>query len=298
MTHLRILTQFDRPQYWEIAYQAILDKMRAAESGPLKIDLGTITFIPAEGVLALVNIARLWHRYSGEATLLQRVQRPVLQYLERMDVFSHDTARLVAADPLPACECWERSPASINLLELQPIASAEAENARDVSRAVTRAQSILASWLGDDALRVGRFCTMLSELASNIVHSDDQGFAIIQRYTGAASPFPSSMISIAIADLGIGIEASLRRHGIHGHVGELRTGSDYILHALKLGVSSRDTVAGNGLFQIKQQILEASGTLVIRSQGSEITLEGGILRVRDDLACIPGTQVTLAIRSL
>lgn len=298
MAHVGILTQFDGHQHWEIAYQDVLDKIRAGESDPLVIDLGAVTFIPAEGVLALVNIARLWHRHSGEATVLERVQRPVLQYLERMDAFAHDTACLMVADPLPAHGCWERSAASTNILELQPIASAEADNARDVSRAVTRAQSILATWLGDDTLRVGRLCTMLSELASNIVHSDDQGFAIIQRYNDTASPFPGSTISIAIADLGIGIEVSLRRRVTAGHTKVLRTGSDYILHALQLGVSSRDTIAGTGLYQIKQQILKASGTLVIRSRQSEVTLDGGTLRVRDDLACVPGTQVALTIRAL
>ncbi len=295
MARLLVLAQFDRRQHWEMAYEAVLDKIRAGESGSLVIDLGSVTFIPAEGVLALVNIARLWHRHSKEATVLKWVQRQVLLYLERMDAFVHDTAYLMAADTLPTHECWERSAASTNLLELQPIASAEADNARDVSRAVTRAQSILATWLDGDTLRVGRLCTMLSELASNIVHSDDQGFAIIQRYTGTASPFSGSTISIAIADLGIGIEASLRHRGTAGRTKVLGTGSDYILHALQLGVSSREMIAGTGLYQIKQQIQEASGTLVIRSQRSEVALDGSTHRVRDDLACVPGTQVSLTI---
>ncbi len=298
MASILVLAQFDRHQHWELAYQTVLDKIQAGESGFLEIDLGSTTFIPAEGVLALVNIARLWHRHSGEGTLLRRVQRSVLQYLERMDAFAHESAWLIAADHLPSRECWERAVASTNLLELQPVASVEAENARDVFRTVTRAQSILTAWLGDDALRVGRLCVMLSELASNIVHSNDRGFAIIQRYTSTSSLLPGSIISVAIADLGIGIEASLKCYSRHGHAGKLQTGSDYILHALKLGVSSRDTVAGTGLYQIKQQILEASGTLVIRSQGSEVTLKDGIIRVRDDLTRVPGTQVALAIRSL
>src|SRR5258708_19491678 len=112
-----------------------------------------------------------------------------------MDSVCRSLGWLVGADPLPSHECWERSAASTNLLELQPIASAETDNARDVSRAVTRAQSILTTWLGGDTLRVGRLCTMLSELASNIVHSDDQGFAIIQRYTGTSSLSPASLFS-------------------------------------------------------------------------------------------------------
>ncbi len=298
MARLLVLTQFDRHQHWEMAYQAVLYKIEIGESGSLTIDLGYIRFIPAEGVLALVNIARLWHRHSGEATVLQQVQQPVLQYLERMDAFVHDEAWLVAADTLPTHECWERSAESTRLLELQPIASAEADNARDVIRAVTRARSILLTWLSNDDLHVGRLCTMLSELASNIVHSDDQGFAIIQRYTDTALPIPGSTITIAIADLGIGIEASLRSRGMDGRTGTLRTGSDYILHSLQLGVSSRHTIAGNGLYQIKQQILEASGILIIRSQRSMVIIEGGTHRVQDDLVFVPGTQVSLAIRSV
>ncbi len=282
MAYLIVPTPFDQHQHWEITYQTILDKIRSDERGPLAIDLGLVTFLPAEGVLVLVNIARLWYRHSGEITLLEQVQRPVLQYLERMDAFSYNI-KLVAADPLPASQCWERSITSTNLLELQSIASVEANNAHDVSRTVTRARSILATWLRGDTLRMGRLCTMLAELASNIVHSNDQGFAIIQRYTGTRSSFSGSTVIIAIADLGIGIEASLRCHSKKVCTDELHRGSDYILHALKLGISSRNTVAGIGLFQIQQQILDASGTLAIRSQHSQVVIDNGTLYVQDNL---------------
>ena len=291
------LAQFDQRQHWEMAYQDLFDRIQAGERGSLTIDLRSIRFIPAEGVLVLVNIGRLWHRHSGQATMLRQVQQRVLQYLERMNVFICNETRLIAAESLQPHETWERAEASTRLLELQSIASAESDNARDVIRAVTRAQSILVTWLGNDDLRVGRWCTMLSELASNIVHSDDKGFAIIQRYTDKTLPPYGSIIIIAIADLGIGIETSLRRRGTGENEGTPQTGSDYILHSLQLGVSSRGTIAGTGLYQIKQQILEASDTLLIRSQRSMVTIKDNTHHVQDNLVFVPGTQVVLEIRS-
>src|SRR5258707_7041056 len=120
MASLEVPAQFDRRQHWEMAYQAVIDKIQVGESGSLEIDLGSTAFIPAEGVLALVNIARLWHRHSGEVTLLQRVQRPVLQYLERMDTFVHAAAWLVVADSFPSPGCCARSATRTHLLGSQP----------------------------------------------------------------------------------------------------------------------------------------------------------------------------------
>src|SRR5258708_17367592 len=121
MASLEVPVEFDRRQHWEMAYQAVIDKIQVGESGSLEIDLGSTAFIPAEGVLALVNIARLWHRHSGEVTLLQRVQRPVLQYLERMDTFVHAAACLVVADPFPSPESRERTAGSTHLPAITPM---------------------------------------------------------------------------------------------------------------------------------------------------------------------------------
>jgi len=47
---------------------------------------------------------------------------------------------------------------------------------------------------------------MLGEIAENIKHSQDRGFAIIQRYNGRGRSGNTSEVVIAVSDLGIGIE--------------------------------------------------------------------------------------------
>ncbi len=78
---------------------------------------------------------------------------------------------------------------------------------------------------------------MLSEIGQNIVHSEDQGFAIIQRYKKPYSHDIErvSEISIGIADLGIGIEESLCRR-TPTLTGSLHTGqiSSYMLSSRAL----------------------------------------------------------------
>jgi hypothetical protein len=259
-------------------------------------NLCNIPFIPAERVLALVNVARWWHRQTGLKIRLVQLQRPVHQYLERTDLFTHCAAWLEDGQPLAPEERFERLPESRRLLEIFPISGEKAENSRDVPLALERANAILTYWLEQDRIAIERACTMLAELAENIVHSQDSGFAIIQRYRDSGY-FPNgSRVHLAVADLGIGIETSLRSSAHRVPLSLAARGSAYLAYALQFGTTSRGSVAGTGLPIVKTHVQNWSGTLEIRSDRSLLLCWGEECLLYDDLVAFPGTQVVLQVQ--
>ncbi len=266
---------------------------------PLSLDCSWIAFVPPEGIVTLITVARLWHQATGRRIRLCNLQSQVHKYLERMDLFTQCAAWLVEEQPLPAWERFDRSANSATLLEVLPIAGDEGQNCRDVLVAQERASRIVAAWFDADANAVGRLLTMLAEIASNVVHSGDRGFAAIQRYRGPNMYRLGSRVTMAIGDLGIGIEASLRgktNGGAGLPASRLEVGSDYLLHALQLGVTGGNTVGGLGLSRVKDLVEQWDGLLVIRSRRSQIQASAEGVEARDDLADVPGTQVTIFVR--
>jgi len=266
---------------------------------PLVVDLSWVGFVPPEGIIALVTAARLWHGATGCPTLLHNLRPDVHAYLERMDVFSQCGAWLQEERALVEGERFDRSRASSNLLEVLPIAGEEEQNAQDVTVAVTRARQIVDTWFDADTAAVGRLLTMLSEVTSNVVHSRDSGSAVIQRYRAGDARQLGSRVTMAVGDLGIGIEASLcskPSHRLKAQAGRLGTGSDYIMHALQLGVTSRSTIGGMGLYQVRSLVEDWQGSLTIRSGGSMVRISAGGIERSDDLTDIPGTQVTITVK--
>jgi hypothetical protein len=269
----------------------------ARTSDDLSLDMSSVGFIVPEGIIALVSAGRLWHRVTGKSVRLCGLTPPVHGYLDRMDVFATCGIWLKEESPLPAHQRFDRSGASENLLEVIPIAGTEDRNSLDVHAAVARAYAIVGAWFDADVDAINRLLTMLSEVTSNITHSLDRGFATIQHYRGGGGR--GGRVSMAVGDLGIGIEASLRSKSSSHRAPpglRLKTGSDYILHALKLGVTSRNTVAGTGLYRVRGLVEEWHGRLVIRSRRSVVQIQADSVSVADDLAEMPGTQVTITVR--
>lgn len=269
-----------------------LKGLRSSASVPLMLDVSKITFVMPEAMLALINVARLWHRWTEEVVTFENLHPDVYSYLERMDVFD------VCADFLNPGTCsgnpklYYRSSASNTLLEVMKISSEEDQNSEDVNDAMRRAQHILTTWF--DESRAGPICTILAEIASNIIHSKDCGFATIQRYQEPGFD-DASRVHVAITDLGIGIQESLCTK----HV-ELKdkwaVGSEYILHAFKAGVTSRLTAGGNGLLLVKKIVQDGQGTLVVRSRCSLVRFNDTRVAHLDDLIEIPGVQVWISIK--
>lgn len=109
----------------------------------------------------------------------------------------------------------------------------------------------------------------------------------------------SYRVMICVVDLGIGIESSLRRSRdsqLLNSGASLISGSDYIIKALDLGVTSRNSAGGIGLYQVRNLVHDWRGTLAIRSQRSRVQISTDQITRTDDLAEIPGTQVTIEVQ--
>lgn len=265
----------------------------------LTLDMSWVSFIPPEGIIALITAARLWHTTTGSGVILTNMRHDVHQYLDRMDLFNKGLSWLRDDEPLADDERFDRSPATAKLLELLPLAGEEDQNARDVAAALTRAERIVETWFDAGATAVGRLLTVLSEIGSNVVHSRDHGFAVMQRYRDPAAGLGASRVTTAVGDLGIGIEASLRsrsRRGVEAGPAHLVAGSDYIQYALTLGVTSRTGVGGLGLYQVRSLVDEWQGELLIRSWRSWVRISPAGVECRDDLVEIPGVQVVVTVR--
>jgi hypothetical protein len=294
-----VLQGLDTPERVEFLYMKLRASFESGCRSSIALDLSPVSFVYPDGLLAIANAARLWHRWTGTRVVLMGMQPQIHKYLERMDLFTVCRNWLYPDPALRLMDPYDRSPASTRLLEVMPISGEEKRNSSDVTEAVTRVQKILSAWLPADATAVGYLCLILSEIAHNIVHSHDQGFAVIQRYQDSTMGPMGSRVVIAVADLGLGIEATLRaKSRPHGPVKDQASwsGSDYIRYALTHGVSSPDRLRGTGLTQVKSIVGRWSGSMVVRSFRSRVGFEPEGFNERDNLPEIPGTQVTITVR--
>lgn len=299
-THI-LLTKLNHPDDYEDLYAQATGLRSQIPSGPLALDLSLASFVPVEGLVALACCARLWHQWTGQKIMLQRIQPKVHRYFERMDIFTRCNAWIDQDRLLDELDRFDRKPDSERLLELTPIASDEDQNAEDVQTAVHRIRHILTNLVQRDMHSVGQLCTMLSEIGQNVVHSSDLGLAIVQRYRENANAVAGMgyRVIISVTDLGIGIEGSLgsSQSQLTDRIrAQLTSGSDYILKALELGVTSRRSAGGMGLHQVQKIVHEWDGTLTIRSRRSSVQIAGDAITRRDDLVEVPGTQVTISVR--
>ncbi len=249
---------------------------------PLIIDLRSTPFIYPEGALAVICAARLWHKHTGQQTIL-RMNDDVHSYLDRIDLF---TTCQTYFEPIPDPNERFARTSSKNLLEVIEFSSEVDKNSKQVPNAIERAFRIL--YYDFDKERTREIGTLFSEIAANIPHSQDSGYAIVQRYP------KSNTIHMGIADLGIGFQENLKDH--EQCVG-FSKGSDFIMHILlNGGITSRNGDGGMGLFTVNQKVQNGEGVLTVRSGTSIVQIyqhDNPIFF--DDLPFIPGVQVFLSV---
>lgn len=285
---------------YEDLYTLIVSLRNGRRTQPLAVDMSRVFFVYVDELLALLCIARLWHRWTGSPIRLQQLEPKVHRYLERMDLFSHCSDWLEQDRLLLHDDRFSRKPYSERLMEITPIPSDEQLNEGAVQEALQRMRTILDNSTSRDPNSIIRLCTMLSEITQNVVHSLDQGFAIVQRYrTNGSALVQNYRVVISVVDLGIGIEGSLRHSAtpllLHSET-PLVSGSDYILKALEVGVTSRASGGGLGLHYVRSLVQEWRGALTIRSGRARVQIRGDKITRADDLTQMPGTQVTIEVQ--
>src|SRR5579859_7420602 len=217
-------------ELYERAKEALANR---TGTDPLLLDLSGVAFIPPAGVIALITAARVWFNETGERIQLCNIRPNVHQYLERIDLFDQCSLWLGQDCSVAPSDRLDRSRASLRLLEVLPLSSEEDQNSTDVAAAVRRARRIVGAWFDADDVAVGRLLTILAEIASNVTHSRDRGFAVIQRYQDVNSPQLGGRVTIAVGDSGIGIEQSLKTKHSARRPLAISSGAEYILHAIQ-----------------------------------------------------------------
>ena len=285
--HVRKLTPLSlrSPSSWEEFFAKFNACLHDSACQQLTIDFHKVEFVTPEIVIIVISAARLWHRSRGTPVTVN-FSDDVQSYLVRMNVYIECAAWLVPMRR--ANETLDRSYNSARLMEVTAISSKEDENARGVVLATTRANQILQN-ADVPADRTREISKLLSEVGQNVVHSNDIGYVIIQRYRMKSQN--TYCVRVGIGDLGYGIQKTLSARYSANEL-HCRSGSDYLVRALNRKLSSRQTEEGGaGLAHIQERVIESSGELIIRSGTSRIWVRDIGITQADGLPDIPGVQV-------
>lgn len=278
----------------EALYRQLHDVFGKGHRQSLRMNMSDVEFVRPSGVMSLITAARTWHHWTDHKVILAGMQQQVHAYLERINLFSACSDFIIKDSELPADQQFSRSQESRSVLEIMLISGQPDQNARDVPRAIKRVAQILRTLYGDSHSNIPVLCSLVSELASNIIHSQDYGHIMVQSYRDHA--VLGGRVAIAIGDAGIGVERSLRsRPSLMRSVGRrVQKGSDFIQLSLEEGISSLNTVRGMGLSFVRKTVQDWKGVLTIRSVASRVVIPHmQPIAIEDNLPTIPGAQVTI-----
>lgn len=256
----------------------------------LDLNCRQITHIDASCTLALLAVSRLWFRWTGHVTCLTGLQDKVHEHICRLNLFELPGETLIDSDPLEyeVPNYFGR----INDRQIAPqfIPSHVEANRLVMEDVLDAVESCIEVWFDDKKLQRD-VSMMLSELGENITHSNDYGYLFLQKYRKYNG---GSRLVIAINDLGIGIRQSLSRANI---IGPEMTDSACIEMALQHRITGTKQNRGIGLEEVRRLALQSAkySQLRIRSDSGALTIEQNQIHKEDQLAYIPGVQITLTL---
>ena len=281
------------PRLDESGAEELFARIARQPAVPEAIDCSQSRFVDPSGVLALLSIGLSAPYRHERAWGLELPREPaVLSWLERCGARRLiDELFIVAGPPRDgdvSPRDQERDPV---LLDLSLVREG-ADIHRAVARIKGRAELLLVSRLGYSGLAADRFTVALSEICQNVVdHSGSAGLALAQCYQRAGG---ETEIRLAVADVGIGVRASLAPRYAAGHIG---TWDDRA--AIKLAFQPGVTGSGNpdrglGLPAVADMVRAWGGALRLRSGTAACTV-GARPSERAGLAAFPGTQVSIRL---
>lgn len=261
-------------------YQKILD---APSDDAYALDFAKVGFLTPANIIGLVIGARFLMQTSNCPVLIKNASSNILSYMERVDVFRSAKQWLfVEADANG--EKWTRSDECESLLELTPILN-ENDSVLIVKKVNEVCQPLKLS-------NIHTILSIISELCQNAwEHSQDRfSMVMVQRYHQFKTN--KTIVHISIGDFGIGVRQCLVNW--FGDFAEKT--SDYLSAALGGKTSRASQRGGLGLQNIERTVTDENGILWLRSLDGSI-LSGGPnnRRLQDNLAKIPGTQVTIQL---
>jgi hypothetical protein len=270
---------------------------RAAPRIPDGIDCSGLRFAGPGGILALLAVGLSGPFRGGRAWGLVMPRDPaVVSYLERCGAREHLENLFVVAGRPREEEPRRAGAREPVLLEVTLVREA-GDIHRTVARIKARADLLLVSRLGYSSLAADRFTVAMAEVCQNIVdHSGSPGLAAAQCYVPAGGG-GAPEIRLAVADVGVGMRASLAPRYAAGFPG---TWSDQaaVRLAFRPGVTRCDDPdRGLGLKAVAEMVRGWRGTLRLRSGTAALTLSAAEAEPGPGsvLTAFPGTQVSIRL---
>jgi hypothetical protein len=281
------------PRLDEAGAEELLDRIARLGGAPDAIDGSGIRFVAPYGVLVLLAIGLSAPYRDGRAWGLVLPREPaVLAWLGRCGALRQIEQLFIVDRPaVPEDEDRHDGGRDPVLLEVSVVREG-ADVHRAVARIKARADLLLVSKLGYSGLAADRFTVAMAEVCQNVVdHSGGPGLALAQCYVRAGS---GPEIRLAVADIGIGVRASLapRYADRLPHSWDDRAA---VRLAFRRGVTgSGDPDRGLGLAAVADMVRAWGGRLRLRS-GTASCEVGAHPGERSGLAAFPGTQVAITL---
>jgi len=277
----------------ETGAEDLLERIARLDCVPDAIDCSGVRFADPYGLLVLLAIGRSAPYRRGRAWGLVLPRQPaVLSWLARCGARRLVDELFVVDRPPAADEPPRRATTRDPVLLEVALVREGADVHRAVARIKARADLLLVSRLGYSGLAADRFTVALAEVCQNVVdHSGGTGLALAQCYLHAGG---GPEIRLAVADVGIGVRASLAPRYADRLPGAWDDRAAVRL-AFRRGVTgSGDPDRGLGLAAVADLVRAWGGTLRLRS-GTAACVVGTHPAEHGGLCPFPGTQVAITL---
>ena len=258
-------------------------------NGDALIDLQPIDSIRPAGVVALLVRLESLVKRDGVKNIDFKLptNNRVRRYLRQSGVFNMMRGFGSFHDPQPE----DVIPDTPQVKQMVPCA--HFANESDVENLGIDLEERFGTELSGYGSILGECHTVFSELTMNVVYDAESGggYVLAQQY----SSIEGVMVEIAVADGGIGIQASLRKNQKYNAP---RPDSEAMTLVIEEGVSRlEDTGRGYGLYHVTDNVkVNESRSLTMRSGKGMIWFHGdGSVARKDGLGPYPGTIARVII---
>jgi len=249
---------------------------------PTVIDARAVEFVESFGLVYLYwFIRRLLSAGADEVDVfLDDSNTELCNYLKRMELAEAFGSAPVCIPALEGLHLRRRALATV-VVELCVFGL---ENDNEVEQKASELQYVIVNQRPDLAVHAENLHGILSEVLSNIeVHSETREASVaVQTY--------SDRIELAFGDGGRGFQAALRPI-LDGDF----TDVNVIEEAVRMGVSSRPTRGGTGLWELCEIVRESGGQLAIRSGSGQLIIRRTSRSRFNDCNPLPGALVAMTL---
>ena len=273
--------------------EELLDRIARLPGVPDAIDGSGIRFVDPYGLLVLLAVGLSAPYRRGRAWGLVLPRDPaVLAWLDRCGAQRLIGSLFIVDEPAGSGDADRRDGGRDPVLLEVALVREGADVHRAVARIKARADLLLVSRLGYSGLAADRFTVALAEVCQNVVdHSGGPGLALAQCYLRSGA---GPEIRLAVADIGIGVRASLAPRYADRLPGSWDDRAAVRL-AFRRGVTgSGDPDRGLGLAAVADLVRAWGGRLRLRS-GTAACEVGAHPAEFVGLASFPGTQVAITL---